>query len=363
MSWRVWTLIAAGMLLNLVILGLGPVTSWVNSFIQTDTFRHEIEAKASTAAGGTVAVNGISFSFLSGVKLNGLTSKLEAPQGTVVSQVESVHCSFSWWALLERRLRFDGVTLVKPQIVLTQQPPSNVPMPTAPGAPAAGNGSGKTAPPPSFSLEHANISDGRLSIRDASGATKADLQEVTVTADTSGYTERKEVAGKIVIGTIALPQNLSLTDFTAPFSYHAGAVEAGPFAATAFGGQLTGGYQLAADGTPSRLQINGDKIEVEKIAGMAHPGAPSPLSGALAMQSDWQGVETGQLTGEGDAQITNGKLSGVSVLHQIASVLRVPALSDPELSSVTVHFQVAGGRHASRSCTSPRPLSRSPAMA
>ena len=54
-------------------------------------------------------------------------------------------------------------------------------------------------------------------------------------------------------------------------------------------------------------------------------------------------METGKLTGEGDAQITNGKLTGVTVLRDLASALRVQALSEPDLKSVTVHFQVADG--------------------
>jgi hypothetical protein len=192
-------------------------------------------------------------------------------------------------------------------------------------------------------LENAYIRDGRLSIRDASGATKADLQGLKVDADTSGYMDRKEVSGKLSIATIALPQNLGLTDFTTPFTYRGGGLDATPLQASAFGGTLTGGYHLPVDGSASQLEIDGTKIDVAKIGGAAHAGAGSPLSGQLSLQSKWQGVETGKLSGEGDAQLAGGKLSGVSALHEIAGVLQAPALSDPELTSVKVHFKVENG--------------------
>jgi uncharacterized protein involved in outer membrane biogenesis len=343
MSRRLWSLLAVGLVINLLIVLLGPVTTWVNTFIQTDAFRHQIEAKASTAAGGKVEISQIRFSFIHGVQLRGVTSKIERPQGTIVSQVESVNCSFSWLALLERRLQFDGVTLVQPQIVLTQQPPASVPLPAAPPAPSTAGGAGKTAPASSLLLESGFNKDGRLSIRDASGATKADLQGVKVEADTSGYLPRKEVTGKLAIATIALPQNLGLTDFTTPFTYRDGAMDATPLQASAFGGKLTGGYHLAVDSAPSQLEIDGTDFDVAKIGSAAQAGAPGPLSGRLSLQSKWQGVETGQLSGEGDAQLAGAKLSGVGALHEMARLLQAPALSDPELISVKVHFQVANG--------------------
>ncbi len=67
------------------------------------------------------------------------------------------------------------------------------------------------------------------------------------------------------------------------------------------------------------------------------------MSGSLALQSKWHGVETGKLTGEGDAQITDGRLKGVPLLRDLATALRVRELSEPLLKSVTTHFQVADG--------------------
>jgi uncharacterized protein involved in outer membrane biogenesis len=342
-----WSLVIAGVLINVVLLLLGPGTMWINSFVHSDAFRHEVETKAGEAAHGTVTIKRIDFSFWSGIELNGLATKIETPQGILVSQVESVNCSYSLLPLLHRQLQFNAVTLVRPEIVLTQQPPSTVATPQPPSTPGATQpsaqetGSGKTAPF-QLVLNGAKISDGSLSIRDATGAVKADLQGVRASADTSGYYNGQNVTGKLSIATIALPQNLRLTDFSTPFAYHAGAVKADPFEARAFGGKVTGDYKLDPS-APSLLDINATGIDVAEIGHAANPHSSTTLSGSLALQSKWHGVETGRLTGEGDAQITDGKLAGVSVLHELSGLLQVRGLSEPELKSVTVHFEVAGG--------------------
>jgi hypothetical protein len=343
-----WLYIVAAVFVVLVLLALGPGTMWLNSFIHSDAFRHEVEGKASKAAGGTVEVKEINFSIWSGVKLDGLAVKVATPQGTVVAQVESVNCSYSFFALLSRHLQFNAVTLVKPQIVLTQQSPSEVatPLPpaatpnTAPPSPQDAE-SGKTSPVQVI-LEAARISDGSLAIRDATSATKADLQGIQVSADTGGYYDGKDITGKLRIATVALPQNLSLTDFSTPFTYRAGHVDVSPIAADAFGGKLTGDYKLEP-GAPSLLEINATGIDVAQIGHAANPNSSTTLSGSLALQSQWHNAETGKLTGAGDAQITNGKLEGVSILRDLATALRVRDLADPVLKSVTTHFEVANG--------------------
>jgi uncharacterized protein involved in outer membrane biogenesis len=341
-----WLLIIGGVAIVLALLALGPGTMWLNSFIRSDAFRHQVESGASQTLGGPVQIKQIDFSVWSGVKLTGLAAKLNSPQGTLVTQVEGVNCSYSWLALLGRKFQIDGVTMVKPQIVLTQEPPSAVPTPAPPSVPTKQTSaeeaqSGKTSP---FEvvLDSAKIDDGSLSIRDATGQTKAALEGLQVHADTAGYYTGKEVSGKLKIANISLPQNLNLTSFSTPFTYQAGTVTASPFEATAYAGKLTGDYKLDPSG-PSLLEINISGLDVSQIGRSANPGSASKLSGSLALQSKWNGVETGKLTGEGDVQITNGRLSGVGILHDLAFALRVRNLSDPELKSVTTHFQVANG--------------------
>jgi len=221
MRFSRWLLILLGIVVVLVMLAAGPGSIWVNSIVHSDAFRSEVETRAGQTLGGTVKIQRIDFGFWSGVQLSGLATKFDSPQGTVVAQMEDVNCSISWLGLLSRKLQLDGLTLVKPQIVLTQEPPATVPLPTPPTVPASassaptGGGSGS---PLAFVLEAARVSNGRLSIRDATGATKADLQGVEISANTGGFYTGQDVTGTIRIATVALPQNLGLTDFSTPFT-------------------------------------------------------------------------------------------------------------------------------------------------
>ena len=340
-----WILSAGGALGVLVVLGLCVGLAWLNSFIHSDAFRHEVETRAGKTLGATVEITQINLNLWGGVKLSGVAAKLNSTQGTIVSQIESIDCYCSILGLLERRLQLKSVTLVNPQIVLTQEPPSRVPIPAAP--PVASTSSAEQAQSGKTSsiqvvLESAKLENGSLAIRDASGATKANLQGIQVNAKTGGFFTEKGIAGKLRITQVSLPENLSLNDFSAPFSYKGGNISANPLAGSSYSGKLSGDYKLDASG-PSLLEVNLSRLDLAQMAQAANPASANHLSGSLDLQSKWHGVETGKLTGEGDAQITSGRLTGVGILHDLAFALRIRGLSDPNLRSVTVHFEVENG--------------------
>ena len=88
-----------------------------------------------------------------------------------------------------------------------------------------------------------------------------------------------------------------------------------PFYASAFGGKIAGGYQMGSAG-PSVLDLNGKGFDVAQLTAATVSNSSAKLSGSLDLQSKWRGVETGVLDGEGDAQLTNGKLEGVKILQR-----------------------------------------------
>jgi len=227
-------------------------------------------------------------------------------------------------------------------MTLTQQPPSAVPLPAKTIPPESG--SNPTVKPPllQITLESAKISEGHLLVKDSTGAIKADLQGIKSKADTSGYFFGKDVVGTVNIDTVALPKNLTLTDVSTSFLYNHGVVEAKPFKATAFSGNVTGEYRLDPTG-PSLLSIHADQVDMLQVGEAATPHSSTKLSGSLNLQSIWHGVETARLTGEGDAQITGAQLTGVVLLNELATALKLPGLHDPEFSKITTHFHVAGG--------------------
>jgi hypothetical protein len=336
-----------GIVILLLVAGLAIGGLWIKSLIHSDAFRHELETRAGDQLHGTVEIQQIDWNSWNAFTLDGLATKFVTEQGTIVTQVESVRCDYSLTALLKQRVYLHGLTITKPHITLTQEPPPSVttPPPPAPVKPdtatPAEAQSGNTAPI-HFMMEVAKVIDGEITIKDTNGADKADLQGVQVTTDAGGYFIGKDATGNLSIATIALPQNISFTDFSTPFTFRDGAYSASGIKGNAFSGQFTGAYKLEP-GAASLLAINATNIDMAQVGQAAKPGAPTRLSGTLALQSTWNAVETGKLTGQGAAQIVNAKLMGDPLINELADAFRVPEMHDPDLSSIVVLFQVANG--------------------
>jgi hypothetical protein len=215
-----------------------------------------------------------------------------------------------------------------------------VPMPAPPAAQKSeGNSGGKTVPL-QLTLESAKIKKGHLVIKDSTGVTQADIQNVEADADTSGYFSGKDVTGNVKIATVGLPDNLNITDLSTSFTYNQNTIIAKGFKASAFSGTVTGDFTLDTSG-PSLLTIHAENIDMMQLGQAANPNSSTKLSGALSLDSTWHNAETGKLTGEGNAQITGGKLEGDALLNDLATALKVPAMHDPNIKSITTNFQVA----------------------
>jgi hypothetical protein len=346
-----WLFITGGILVVLIALAIAVGAVWLNSFIHSDAFRQEMESRAGRTLGGTVQIQAIDYSLFGRIQLRGFVTQIDSSrvngQGAVVARVATVDCTYSLVDLLSRRLKLTSVILDKPQIVLTRQPASTVLSPTLAASDSANTGlpdqPGGSPEPFQFILEAAQLKNGSLSIRNATGVPVADLQGLNAEADTAGYYTGKAITGKVRVADMILASNLHLTDFSMPFVYRAGAIDAQPLEATAFHGRLAGDYEVGLTG-PSSLEVNAKGLDVSQIGQMADPTSKTHLTGSLDFQSKWHGVETGQGTGEGDAELTNGRLEGVRVLQDLAGVLRVKELADPQLRKVQTHFEFAQGQ-------------------
>jgi uncharacterized protein involved in outer membrane biogenesis len=345
-----WLFISGGIVAVLLILAIAIGAAWLNTFIHSDAFRHEVETRAGETLGGPVQIDAIDLDAFGRISLRGVTTQVDSSrvngQGALAAKVESVKCSYSLVDLLSRRITLKALTIEKPEIVLTRQPPASVTPPVQSNAAMTGeaNEPAKTAPLQTV-LDGADIIDGSLTIRDATGATLTVLQGINAGADTSGYFDGKDVTGNLKIGSLSFSPNLQLTGFSTPWTYGSrdGSLSAKPFEAFAFGGSLAGDFNLDETG-PSVLDLNGKALDVGQLSRAAKPSAPSRLTGSLDLQSKWRGIESGQINGEGDFQLTNGKIEGVRLLQDLAGILRLNELNAPILRKVQSHFQVANGQ-------------------
>ena len=340
-----WILGIGAVIIVLLVLGIAAGGLWLNTYIHSDAFKIEVETRASQSLGGPVQIDKVDFDIFNGVKLQGLVMQIDPShdggQGALQVKVASVNCSYAWKQLFSRELKLTGVTLDQPQIVLTKEATAPAPPQALPGAADSGAMQGEgTAIPFQFTLDRASINNGAVSVRDASGTSVIELQDMNVQADTSGYYAGKDVTGTLKIADMGLPSNMHVTNFSSPFNYGQGTQTLAfkSFEAVAFGGGLAGDYQASGGG--SVLNLNAKALDVSELTAATNSNSSAKLTGALDLQSQWRGIETGDLNGEGDAQLTNGKLEGVKILQEISQVLKVKELNEPIISKAQTHFVI-----------------------
>ena len=336
-------MITVAVIAGVAVLAIAIGVLWLNTFIHSDAFKVEVESRASRSVGGPIQIQSIDFDIFHGIKLQGLVTQIDPShaggQGALKIQVANVNCSYSWSDLFQGKLRLTGVTLDQPQIVLTKQATAPAPAQPLPGGPDSGATAGPgTAMPFQFVLDRAKVTNGAVSIQDATGTPMVGLQGVNAEANTSGYYDGGNVTGTLRIADVTA-SNLHVTAFSTPFIYGSGAIQAKPFDATAFSGTIAGGYQMGNSG-PSILDLNAKGFDVAQLTAATISNSSAKLSGLLDLQSKWRGVETGVLDGEGDAQLANGKLEGVKILQDLSGILKIKELNSPVITQAKTHFVV-----------------------
>jgi uncharacterized protein involved in outer membrane biogenesis len=187
-------------------------------------------------------------------------------------------------------------------------------------------------------LDHAKVSDGSFTICDAAGTSMVTLQGVNAAANTAGFFNGNDVTGTLKIADM-VGSNLHVTNFYTPFTYHQNLLDAKSFEGSAFNGSLAGDFHL--DGSsPSVLNLNAKGFDVAQLTAATSSGSSAKITGSLDFQSKWLSVESGDPNGEGDAQLTNGKLEGVKILAEVGRVLKINELQEPAITSAKTHFVV-----------------------
>jgi len=341
-SYR-WLIIAGAVVIGVAAIAIAVCAISLNSFIHSPGFKAEVESRASASIGGPVQIEAIDFDVLHGIKLKGLVTQIDSNhtggQGALKLNAAQVNLTYSLWDLIVGKLRLTGVVLDQPQITLTKQPTQSMqPAPASNGTSTASTSSGSSGGSPfQFVLDSAKINNGTFTLLDAGGANTAALQGVDASADTAGFNDGKDVTGEVKATQVSA-SGLLVTDFYTSFTYHTNYLASKQFTATAYSGTLKGDFLMDGSAGPSTLSLNGNSLKVEQIA--AASGSESHLTGSLDFQSKWRSIETDAATGEGDAQLANGKIQSVKMLNEIGSALKIEELKEPIITKAVTHFLV-----------------------
>ena len=362
-----WIGIVAAVIMILLVLGIAVAGAWLNTYIHSEAFKTEVETRAGRSLGGVVQIEKIDFDPFHGVKLQGLATQIQASR----IQVATVHCTYAWTELLHRRLQLTGLVLTRPVITVGGHMPAAPTQPPTPGFADSGAAEGEgTAMPFQFILDLVKIKDGSVLVSNDNGVSTAELHGINAEADTSGYLEGRDVTGKLKIAEAILPQNIRITDFSTPFlsGQNKIVLQAKPFTALAFGGHIAGDYELTAGQDSdsshmmtwvSSLELNARDCDVAQLTAATTSSSSAKLSGSLDIQSKWHAFQPtpldstgkpgdlkfgpelfGNLSGEGEAQLTDGKLQGVKLLNDLSHILNVKELNDPIIKKAQTHFTV-----------------------
>lgn len=339
-----WIFISLAVVVVLAVVAIAVGGAWLNNYIRSDAFKKEVEVRAGQTLGGTVRIDTVDFDLFHGVKLTGLVAQMDAGhsggQGALLVRVGKVDCTYAWTELFKRRLKLTGVALDQPQIILTKEVVTPAQAQARPGFADSGGAQGEgTATPFQFILDRAKVNDGAVTVKNEEGTAIVDLQGVNADADTSTYNAGGDVTGTVQVAKVAFSSGLRASDFSTPFTWHHGVLVAKPLEAASFGGSLAGAYQLGNTG-PSILDLNAKEVDVKQFTDAMTSSSSAKLSGSLDWQSKWRGAETGVLNGEGDAQLTRGKLSGVKILEDLSGLLRAKEMAAPDISKAQTHFLV-----------------------
>lgn len=329
-------------------LSIAGATFWLNSFIHSEAFRHEVEARVSAWSGRPVEVRRIGWDLVRGMRLEGLKLNVDAAMvggvGLLRVTVPEVDCHWSWSEVLHRRLELTQLTVKKPEILFSRErevinfPPADKEETTAAASPVMAK-PGATGREISFqmNLSRVKITGGSFVLQAAGGASVVQLQGLRVVINTNGNDWLRGASGNIGIAQVNLAGGVEAHDFKTPFGWGTGGGSAGPFEAKVFGGHVQGLFRGSALEAPV-LEVHGNGLQMGELAKHLAPDAPGLWSGSLDFQSRWGGVEAGEPTGGGDVEVIDGKLAGMPILEEASQVLGLGELAAPRFSTLRAHF-------------------------
>ena len=344
-------------ILAVVVLGaaalLGVALFALTRYLESEAFRRAAVAAAQDTLGASVTVGEMHISLFSGATFRqvvvgnppGLTGELLRADALVVRP--------RLLPLLRRRLEIAELRLDAPAITLIRNDHGewsferlvSRPMP-APPLPAGGSASGTDAPAPMPVSPALDVVVPRLALRSGTLAVTREHKgplvgasgiEVTTSLSRVGGALAGE--GQLAVESLRIAERVEIRELTAPLRFSGGDLTLAPvrgqLADGALGGQVT--VQLAG-GTRYAISLDLRDARMETL--LAALGGQN-LSGRLAAQASLAGTAEG-LTGQGHAEIRDGRLHNLPVLAAVAAALDLPHLRDLRFQEGIIDFTLAG---------------------
>ncbi|MCI0549134.1 MAG: AsmA family protein, partial [Candidatus Rokubacteria bacterium] len=341
--------------LAVVVLGavalLGAGLFALTRYLDSEAFRRAAISAAQGALGAPVAVGRMDVSLFSGATLRQVT--VGNPPGVPGEflRAEALVVRPRLLPLLRRRLEIAEIRLDAPNVTLhrnergewsferlaVRPPPA-----TAPGGSAPGADTPMLPPvPASFDVIVPNLvlSRGTLDVARERKGPLLRAEGIEVSTSWSRVGGALSGAGELTIASLRIADRVDVRSLTAPLQFGGGDLKITPLRGQLADGTL-GGNVTVRFAAPARYAIDLDLRDARAEALLAAIGGRN-LSGRLQAQARIAGTGEGP-TGQGHAEIRDGRLLDFPVLGAVAAALDLPLLRELRFEEGAIDFVLAG---------------------
>jgi uncharacterized protein involved in outer membrane biogenesis len=342
-------------ILAVVLLGalalLGGALFALTRYLHSEAFRRSAIDAAQEALGAPVAVGQLDVSLFSGATFRQVIVGNPADLPGELLRAEALVVRPRLLPLLRRRLEIAEIRLDAPTVTLARSDRGEwsferLMTRAAPSPPTGGSAGGAEAPVPvpvpatlDVVVPHLTLSRGTLVVtRERRGPlVGAGGIELTTSLSRIGGTLAGE--GQLTVASFRVAERVEVRSLTAPLRFSGGELTLAPLRGRLADGTL-GGQVTVRFATPARYAIALDLRDARAETLLAALGGRS-LSGRLQAQASLTATAEGA-TGQGHAEIRDGRLLDFPVLGAIAATLDLPLLRDLRFEEGAIDFVLAG---------------------
>jgi uncharacterized protein involved in outer membrane biogenesis len=344
-------------ILAVVLLGvaalLGVALFVLARYLESEGFRRAAVAAAQETLGASVTVGEMHVSLFSGATFlqvvvgnpPGLTGELLRADALIVRP--------RLLPLLRRRLEIKELRLDGPAITLIRNDrgewsferlvsrPAPGPSPPTGGAPGGAESPAPVPVAPALDVvvPRLALSRGTLAVTREHKGALVGASGIEVTTSLSRVGGALAGRGELAVESLRVAERVEVSALTAPIRFSGGELTLSPLRGQLAEGELGGQVTVTLAGA-TRYTVAIDLKNARSEALMAALGGRS-MSGRLQAQARLAGTAEG-LTGQGRAEIRDGRLYGFPVLGAVAAALDLPHLRDLRFQEGAIDFTLAG---------------------
>lgn len=358
----------------------------VNLYVQSRGTQARIQRELRQRFGADLTIGRISVTPWSGVKLSGITIA-QAPGGTSnFLEAENFALRIAFLSLFSKRLVFNEVSLVKPNVIWPQnadgkwrlpdlrtQRRVDKQTPVASAVPSSPPNRAQPAPkqspiepatesvaptvepalppeprrkaPAEFASEIHKVSivDGHFRFLDRNNAPVADFDGVGFRASI-----RNAIAlhGNARVAKVSLRERLFLEQLKSPVRYDGTGLDLSQISAHVGGGDINARFSLQpeAEGAPFHVDLKVRNAEADQL--ITESGGPSGvLQGKLegTLQADGKTADADALSGAGELVLHDGQIKQYNLLVALGQIFQIDELTQLHLEQAEAKYHLSPG--------------------